>query len=128
TEAAQRVIPGLALHVDLGPADLTGAGLGLVLALLASSTGFPVPLGGARAITDALLGRLQEAGGAVQLNTHVERIIVRQRRAVVILTSAGEEIAARHAILADVSAPALVQKLLQAGDSSWWLRRSMRNF
>jgi len=128
TEAAQRVIPGLALHVDLGPADLTGAGLGLVLALLASSTGFLVPEGGARAITDALLRRLQEAGGTVQLNTHVDRIIVRQRRAVAILTSSGEQISARHAILTDVSAPALVLKLLQAQDSSWWLRRSMRNF
>src|SRR5438132_10559604 len=30
TEAAQRVIPGLALHVDLGPNDFAGAGLGLV--------------------------------------------------------------------------------------------------
>ena len=31
TEAARRVIPGLALHVDLGPDDAAGAGLGLVL-------------------------------------------------------------------------------------------------
>src|SRR5262249_25021652 len=40
TEAARRVIPGLALHVDLGPEDFSGAGLGLVLALLAASPGF----------------------------------------------------------------------------------------
>src|SRR5262249_48061764 len=36
TEAARRVIPALALHVDLGPEDLSGAALGLVLALLAA--------------------------------------------------------------------------------------------
>lgn len=46
TEAARRVVPGLALHVDLGPNDWAGAGLGLVLALLASDSGFRVPVGG----------------------------------------------------------------------------------
>src|SRR5207244_5137509 len=74
TEAARRVLPGLGLHVDLGPDDPTGAGLGLMLALLASATGFRVPAGGARAITEALLRRLQEAGGELRLNTHVDAI------------------------------------------------------
>ena len=47
--------PAVALHVDLGPNDFAGAGLGLVLALLASTSGFRVPVGGTRAITAALL-------------------------------------------------------------------------
>jgi phytoene dehydrogenase-like protein len=128
TEAARRVIPGLALHVDLGPNDLSGAGLGLVLALLASSSGFRVPVGGARAITQALLRRLQDAGGAVQLNSKVSAVIVRQRRAWAVRTCQGEEIAANRAILADVGAPALFLKLLQPTDISFWLRRSMRRF
>jgi phytoene dehydrogenase-like protein len=81
TEAGRRVIPGLALHVDLGPEDLAGAGLGLVLALLAASPGFRVPLGGARAITEALLRRLSEHGGTVLLGRHVEEVLVRGRRA-----------------------------------------------
>ena len=50
------MVPGLALHVDLGPDDFAGAGLGLVLGLLAAGSGFRVPVGGARAITEALLG------------------------------------------------------------------------
>ena len=65
TEAARRVLPALALHVDLGPEDFAGNGLGLVLALLATGAGFRVPVGGAKAITDALLARLQEHGGTV---------------------------------------------------------------
>jgi phytoene dehydrogenase-like protein len=128
TEAARRVLPGLALHVDLGPRDLTGAGLGLVLALLACSSGFRVPMGGARAITHALMRRLEEAGGKLQLNAHVDQIIVRQRRAVAVRTSNGEEIPAARAILADVGAPALFLKLLPEGEVTWWLRRSMRRF
>ena len=54
-EAARRVIPGLALHTDVGPDDPMGAVVGFVLAVLASSGGFGVPEGGAGAITAAIL-------------------------------------------------------------------------
>jgi phytoene dehydrogenase-like protein len=128
TEAARRVIPALALHVDLGPHDLAGAGLGLVLGLLAASSGFRVPVGGARAITHALLQRLEKAGGSVRLNAHVDQIIVRQGRVAAVRTRHGDEIAVRHAVLADVGAPALFLKLLDAKDVPGWLRASMRRF
>src|SRR5438105_4984334 len=126
TEAARRVIPGLALHVDLGPNDFSGAGLGLILALLASSTGFRVPVGGARSITQALLRRLEEAGGAVRLNSRVQKIVVQKRRAVALTTEMGDEIGAARAILVDVGAPALFCKLLPESEVCWWVRRSMR--
>src|SRR5260370_18864319 len=99
TEAARRVIPGLALHVDLGPEDFSGAALGLVLALLAASSGFQVPVGGARSITDALLERLAQFEGQLQLSTRVQSIIVRQNRAVAVRTSTRHEIPVSTAIL-----------------------------
>src|SRR5262249_38524980 len=114
TEAARRVVPGLALHVDLGPADLAGTGLGLVLALMAAGPGFRVPVGGARAITEALIRRLGDRGGTLQLRTHADQIIVHHGRARAVRTSRGEEIPVRHAVLADVGAPALYLKLLPA--------------
>src|SRR5260370_15814485 len=89
TEAARRVIPALSLHVDLGPEDFGGAALGLVLALLAAGSGFQVPVGGARSITDAILKRLDDSHGVLQLNTRVEAIIVKEHRAVAVRTSAG---------------------------------------
>lgn len=125
---AQRVIPGLALHVDLGPDDFSGAGLGLVLALLAAESGFRVPVGGAGAITRALLRRIEENGGRVLFNTHVDRIVVRDRRAVAVHTNAGEEIPARRAVLADVGAPALFLKMLPAKFVPGVLRRAMTRF
>lgn len=128
SEAARRVIPGLALHVDLGPEDFSGAALGLVLALLASDTGFRVPVGGARAITDALLRRLAEAGGELRLNTHADRILVRDGRSVAVRTSQGDEIPFRRAILVDVGAPALYLKMLAESDVSSWVRSSMHRF
>jgi phytoene dehydrogenase-like protein len=128
TEAGRRVIPALALHVDLGPEDFAGTGLGLVLALLAAGSGFRVPVGGARAITASLVRRLEEAGGTLRLNTHVDAVVVRGRRAVAVRTAAGDEIAVGRAVLADVTAPSLFLRLLAPGDVTGWVRRSMRRF
>jgi phytoene dehydrogenase-like protein len=128
TDAARRVIPGLALHVDLGPEDFSGAALGLVLALLAAGSGFRVPVGGARSITRALVRRLEEAGGTVRLNTHVNKILVSGHKAVAVQTGQGEDIPVRIAVLADVGAPALYLRMLPAKAISSWLRGSMRRF
>jgi phytoene dehydrogenase-like protein len=95
---------------------------------MAAGTGFPVPAGGARALTEALLRRLTEAGGQLRLGTRVESIVVRKRRAVGVRTSAGEEISVRRAILADVGAPALFLDMLPERESTWWLRDRMRRF
>jgi phytoene dehydrogenase-like protein len=113
TEAARRVIPGLALHTDIGPDDAMGAIVGFVLAVLASSGGFGVPEGGASAITRALIRRVEERGGVLRCGVRVRKILVREGRAVAVLTTAGEEIEARHAIIADVAAPTLYRSLLE---------------
>jgi phytoene dehydrogenase-like protein len=128
TEAARRIIPGLALHVDLGPGDFAGTGLGLVLALLASASGFRVPVGGAKSVTEALLQRLEKAGGALRLRTHVDRIVVRNGRAVAVKMADGEEIEVRRAILADVGAPALYLKLLDEEVVPGWVRGRIGQF
>jgi len=128
TEAARRVVPGLALHADLGPDDFGGAGMGLVLALMAAGTGFRVPHGGARAITHALLRRLEEAGGKLRLDTRVERVLTRQGRVTAVRTEQGEEIAVRRAVIAGVGAPVLFLKMLEEREVTWWLRTRMRRF
>jgi phytoene dehydrogenase-like protein len=128
TEPARRVIPGLALHADFGPDDFAGASMGLVLALLAGSSGFPVPVGGAKAITEALLKRLREYGCELKLRTPVTQIVVDGRRAVAVVTSAGEEIPVSRAILADVGAPELYLRMLPERSVSSWIRASIRRF
>ena len=128
TEPARRLLPALALHVDLGPEDFSGAALALVLALLAAGSGFQVPVGGARSITEALLRRLEEAGGRVQLGTHVDAIVVRNGRAVAIKTGQGDEIPFRRALLADVGPKALYLKMLPEDATSGYLRGAIRQF
>jgi len=128
TEAARRVVPGLALHTDVGPDDACGAVVGFMLTVLASSGGFPVPEGGAGAITRALLRRIEEKGGQIRLGARVDRVVVRDRRAVAVVLANGEEIPAGRAIVADVAAPALYLRMLDADHVPARVRRAMQRF
>jgi phytoene dehydrogenase-like protein len=110
---AARLIAGNALHADLSP-EAPGSGMfGWVLVGLARSVGFPVPEGGAGQLTAALVSRLEAKGGRVICSTPVERIDVRNGRAIGVRTQAGERVAAHRAVLAAVGAPQLYQRLLE---------------
>ena len=128
SEAARRVLPSLALHVDVGPDDWFGSGLGYVLGLTASTGGYAVPRGGAQSITNALVTLLERHGGRLRLASRVERISVRGRRAVGVVLEGGEEISASRAVLADTSAPSLCLELLKGEHLPGFMLRKMRNF
>ncbi|WP_437683144.1 phytoene desaturase family protein [Sorangium sp. So ce131] len=128
TEAARRVIPGLALHTDVGPDDPCGAIVGFMLTVLASSGGFAVPEGGAGAITRALLRRVEERGGRVRCGARVEQIVVREGRAAAVRLAGGEEIRARRAVVADVAAPTLYLRLLAEDLVPLPIQHAMRRF
>jgi phytoene dehydrogenase-like protein len=128
SEAARRVIPSLGLHVDVGPDDTLGAPLGYVLGLTATTGGFALPMGGARALTNVLVTTLEQHGGRLKLAAQVERIVVRSGRAHAVRLADGEEIAARLGVLADTSAPGLYLDLLERADVPRWLRVKMRRF
>jgi len=113
SEAARRVLPGLALHVDAGPDDCCGAGIGYTLGVVAASAGFAVPEGGARRITEALVRVLESHGGAVQLGARVEQIVVRDGAACAVRLAGGDEIEVRQGVLADTAAPALLLDLVE---------------
>jgi phytoene dehydrogenase-like protein len=109
--AARRVLPGLALHADVGPDDRFGAALGFMLGMAASTSGYVVPEGGARSITDALLGCLRAHGGRLRLGARAARVLVTSGRAQAVCLSSGEEIRARL-VLADTDVAALFLDLL----------------
>ncbi len=113
SEAARRVLPSLALHVDVGPDDRFGAALGYVLGLTATTSGFAVPRGGAGAVTAALRSILESHGGSLRLNARVVQVIVREGRARAVRTADGEEIAVERAVLADTAAPSLFLDLVE---------------
>lgn len=127
TEAARRVIPGLALHTDVAPDDACGAAIGFMLAITASSGGFGVPEGGAGAITAALLRRVEEHKGTLRTGARVERILVRGGRAVGVRLADGEEIEA-SCVVADVAAPTLYLRLLEEAVVPSRVLGAMRRF
>ena len=128
TEAARRVLPGLGLHVDVGPDDRFGAGLAYMLAATATTGGYGFPKGGAQRLTDAFVARLAERGGAVRLGARVTRVIVRAGRAAAVVLADGTEIAARRAIVADTSPAALLLSLVDAREVPDWVRSFMKRF
>lgn len=111
-EGAALLLAGNALHADLMP-EAAGSGLfGWILCCLAQEVGFPVPEGGAGRITDALVRRLEAAGGTLRCSERVTGIDIRRGRAVGVRTSSGAIFAGRRAILADVPAPSLYLDLV----------------
>lgn len=62
---ARALFTGVAAHVLCRMPSLTAAGAGLLLATLGHAVGWPIPVGGSRAITDALLADLRAHGGEV---------------------------------------------------------------
>jgi phytoene dehydrogenase-like protein len=127
SDAAQRVLPSLALHTDVGPDDTFGSGIGYVLAATATTGGYAVPAGGAGRIADTLLNILRGFGGNVRLGARVVRIVVRDRRARGVVLADGEEIACR-CVLANTSAPALFLDLIEAAQLPGRVVRRMRTF
>ncbi|MEZ4440808.1 MAG: NAD(P)/FAD-dependent oxidoreductase [Polyangiaceae bacterium] len=128
SEAARRVLPGLALHTDIGPRDPMGAAVGFMLGMVASKHGFPVPAGGAGAITAAMLRRLAEAGGRIETEVHVDRIVEKRGEVVAVATSDGRQIRVGRCIVADVAAPRLYLDLLSGVTLPSHLLRAMRRF
>jgi phytoene dehydrogenase-like protein len=111
-QGAARLLAGCALHADVTPESAGSALYGWVLAGIGESLGWPVARGGAQRITDALVARLQARGGALRCGDEVVSVVVRGGRAVGVRTAGGEEVLARRAVLADVGAPALYERML----------------
>jgi phytoene dehydrogenase-like protein len=128
TEAARRVLPSLALHVDVGPDDLFGAGLGYMLGLTATTGGFSVPEGGAGSITNALVTKLERHGGRLELDARVARILTEGKTAVGVKLTNGQELRARRAVVADTAVNTLLTELCEASLIPGRVVRKMRRF
>jgi phytoene dehydrogenase-like protein len=128
TEASRRVLPGLGLHVDVGPDDTFGAGIGLVLGLQALTGGFPVARGGSATIANVLRTAFEAAGGTVRTGARVQRVVVSNDRATAVVLDDRTEIAARRAIVSDTSAAALYLGLLGGSHQPAHVRRRMERF
>lgn len=127
-EGAGLLLAGDALHTDLSPTSPGSAVFGWLLAMLGQSVGFPVPEGGSGRLADALVARLTAAGGRLECDAPVIRVVVRDGRAVGVQVADGREIAVRRAVLADVTAPQLYLDLVGADQLPTRLLDDLRRF
>ncbi|MFE2553700.1 phytoene desaturase family protein [Streptomyces sp. NPDC059355] len=111
-EGGRLLLAGNALHADLSPEAAGSGGFGWLMSMLGQSHGFPVPVGGSGALTEALVSRFRGRGGVLRCGERVACVVVRGGTAVAVRTEGGETIAARRAVLADTSAPALYRDLV----------------
>jgi phytoene dehydrogenase-like protein len=111
-EGGPLLLAGNALHADVSPEMPMSGVFGWVLCSLGQQHGFPVPAGGAGKLAEALVRRLEAAGGRVLCGRRVQRIECRGGRAVAVRTSDERHEAAR-AVIADVGPLQLYRELLE---------------
>lgn len=115
SEAARGVLAPWVLHTGLGPDQATSGFMTQVIAAALQLGGMPVPVGGGVRLVEALAGIVADAGGEVRLEADVERVVVTGGRAAGVKLVDGEVVAARRAVVANVTPTQLYGRLL--GDS-----------
>jgi phytoene dehydrogenase-like protein len=127
-ESPRLLLAGNAGHADI-PLDAVGSGfMGLLLAMLGQTVGFPVPEGGAGNLTKALAHRIVSLGGEIRCSSPVSRIDVENGRATGVRTEGGQRFGATEAVIADVVAPHLYGRLLREEDVPERTARRMERF
>jgi phytoene dehydrogenase-like protein len=124
--AGALLLAGNAGHADF-PLSSPGSGVfGVLMTMLGQTVGFPVPRGGAQALTDALVARFTGLGGELVTGAEVLRVVVRRGRVVGVRTR--DDSYDAGTVIADVAAPHLFGGLVPAEDLPARLVRGMRRF
>ena len=110
-EAPRVLLAGNASHADIAMHSAGSSVIALILTMIGQTHGWPVPRGGAGALTEALARRARDRGVEITCDAEVVGIEVRDGRAVGVRT-AQQRFGARRAVLADVVAPRLYGDLL----------------
>lgn len=127
-EGGRLLLAGNALHADLAPETAGSGGFGWLMSMLGQTYGFPVPEGGSGALTTALVNRLRARGGTLRCGERVTEVVVRDGRARGVRTAGGETVPVAHAVLADVSAPALYGTLVAPAHLPAQVQADLRRF
>jgi phytoene dehydrogenase-like protein len=99
------------LHTGVGPDAASSGFMTRVIAVAIELGGMPVPKGGGVKLVEALAGIVRDAGGALETDRDVERIVVREGKATGVV-AAGETIEATEAVIANVTPTQLYDRLL----------------
>jgi len=110
-ERTRAVFAGFAAHSFLSFDETLSGAFGLIMAITAHAVGWPIPRGGAQAITDALCRHLETLGGRIKTSSRVSSL---------------DELSAYRLILCDVTPRQLLA--IGGGRFSEGFQRSLQNF
>lgn len=98
---ARALFTGVAAHTISPMPSMTAAGAGMMLATLGHAVGWPIPVGGSQAITDALIADLRAHGGELTAGTAVTSppggVVVYDTAPTALLGIYGDTLPARYA-------------------------------
>ncbi|MDH5188833.1 MAG: NAD(P)/FAD-dependent oxidoreductase, partial [Rhodospirillaceae bacterium] len=112
SEVSQALWAPWVLHTGLGPESTYSGQMGRVIAFALEAAGAPIVKGGAKNILTAFEKLITDFGGEIRTGADVERIIVKNAKAIGVRLSDGEEIGVSRSVIASVAPKALYQNLL----------------
>src|SRR5258707_1953287 len=100
------------LHIGVGPRDAGGA-LWSVILMAALVAGNPTPVGGSGRLAEALTKLVLAHGGQIRTNIEVDSVVIIDGRATGGVTTTGEHLTAKHAVIASTTPDQLYGRLLR---------------
>ncbi|MFL6018684.1 MAG: phytoene desaturase family protein [Gaiellaceae bacterium] len=100
------------LHTGLGPDAASSGFMAQVIGVAVELGGMPVPRGGGVRLVEALAQIVRDAGGSLETERDVARVVVSDGRATGVRTADGEEVEAARVVLANVTPAQLYGELL----------------
>jgi phytoene dehydrogenase-like protein len=116
SERAHGLLAPWVLHTGLGPDAATSGFMTQVIAVAVQEGGMPIPRGGGAKLADALVQLIRDRGGVCETERDVERVLVRQGRAVGVRLVGGETVTAERAVIANVTPTQLYGRLLDESE------------
>lgn len=125
--AARNLLAGNAMHSDVSPTAPVSGMFGWLMSMLAQDSGFPSPVGGSRALAQALERRAQAAGAEIRTGERVTALSA-GGRGVDVSTAGGLTTRAGRAVICDTSAETLYRELLRPDDLPAGVLKRMDQF
>jgi phytoene dehydrogenase-like protein len=102
------------LHAGMGPDDAMSALMTKVIMFTLEAAGIPFVTGGSSRVVDAFRTLIESNGSVIETDTDVARVVVENGKAVGVETKTGRRVAARQAVMCNVTPTQLYQRLLSA--------------
>ena len=116
------------LHTGLGPDAASSGFMAKVIAIAIEMGGMPAPRGGGKALVDALVDIVIDAGGAAEIETDVEEIVVSAGQAIGVRCRGNTVVRANEAVVANVTPTQLYERLLSGAPVPSAARADARRF